>query len=260
MHRGMIALGLAGWLYLASSAMADISYSYVTDASNYNVQAGGTVTAIVYLQEALTGGSTSLINLDGGLYNAAVNLGTASGSSTYSSVTGSAINTTDFSNNLGNSAPPPSGSLGHLLDQAYTPTSPTGAFASGPSMTVVNGSTTNLLYQLGTFTFTAGSTAGVDTYQLNPYSTNGGFTTTYGAGPSGGIGYDLDFTNGVGGTGALNQVYTGTFDNSPTSFTVTVQAATGVPEPGSLVLCGLFASGMVGGYIRRRRLAKANAA
>ncbi|MDB5354081.1 MAG: hypothetical protein JWN24_534 [Phycisphaerales bacterium] len=48
-------------------AHAGISYSYVSDKTNYVGLPGGTVTVELYLKETLTGGSTSFLASDGGV-------------------------------------------------------------------------------------------------------------------------------------------------------------------------------------------------
>jgi len=92
------------------------------------------------------------------------------------------------------------------------------------SIVYPNGSTPNQIL-LGTFTFTPLST-GTFTIAANNISTG--------------------FSNNVTGTGNdLTSLITG-----GETATITVNA---VPEPGSLILGGLFAAGVAGGYVRRRR-------
>ncbi len=248
MRRFMIMLALICGLIPAGAASAGISYSYVTGTSsavqsNFSATPGGpALTVDVYLQEVLTGGSTSLIHADGGLYNAAVKQSTFSG--TTATITAAALNTANFNPNLGNT------NGNNILDQ--TNLSP--AFASGPSFSVVNGNTTNNLYLLGTLTVAPGTSTGATQFNLTAYNgAGGGDTTTYGN-PGPGY-YDLDISNGSQGNPSAT--YTGAFANSPTSFTVTVAA---VPEPGSMILTGLAGLFVgLGIWLRRRREVAATA-
>jgi hypothetical protein len=78
MRLKVIALLVVG--LLAGSARANVIYSYTTDSSRYQVAAPGTLVNVpIYLTETLTGGSTSLINNDGGLFGAGVGVNNTGG-------------------------------------------------------------------------------------------------------------------------------------------------------------------------------------
>jgi hypothetical protein len=96
--------------------------------------------------------------------------------------------------------------------------------AGNNSIVYPNASTPNEIL-LGTFTFTPVSTGTltITANNINPF-----------------------FSNDVTGTGQdLTSLITG-------GQTATINV-TAVPEPGSLILGGMFAAGLVGGYVRRRR-------
>ena len=244
MRRMLVVLAVVGWA--CSPARADISYSYVTDQSTYNLTVGQAVTVSVYLQETVTNGSSSLINLDGGLYAAAMKASLSGSSSQLATISAVAYNANFASGSSGNTT----NSSATQAVIANFSNGTNAAFASGPSLTEGN----NLLYLLGTFTLTAGSTAGTSTYNLGELTTQGGNTVTFGSGPGNGVGYDLDFSNNSGsvisGDGQQPQSYYGT-QADPTSFTVNVAA---VPEPSSVILTGLAVSAIgIGAWRRRRR-------
>src|SRR5689334_8587780 len=73
---GVVVLGVAvlvGWAYLAAPLRAAVRYQYITDQPNYTASGpGATVTVSLYLQEVLTGGSTSLIVANHGMGGAGV--------------------------------------------------------------------------------------------------------------------------------------------------------------------------------------------
>jgi hypothetical protein len=253
----LCALALLAGLPL--QARADISYVYVTDQSNYNVAAGASVTVNVFLQEILTGTSTSLIAQDGGMLSAAAAVALKSGTSatiTTASANAATGNPTGSTNN------PSSvwGTTSFAFAVAHTATNANFGVNSNGSL----GTATNInpdasgKILIGNLVITASSTAtGVTTYNL--VQNTGGFGNTITAGASAASqaaqsAYDLDSTNNAS-TGAPTGTYFGTTDTSNPnfglqSFTITVAA---VPEPSSMVLCGMLAvGGMVTVYRRRR--------
>jgi hypothetical protein len=228
-------------------------YSYVTDATSYSGAAGSTVTINVYLSEQLTGQSTSLIAQQHGLFSAgaAINVKSATG--------GSAAQVVNSGFTF-NGATEPNGFTGPTI-AVYNQGSGAAAnnleFLEAISTTAANNgqgmtANTNGLYFLGSQKITVGS--GITTYTLTSLfndTINGsnsqlgqenGNTVTV-PGPLNG-GFDLDVTR------TTAPVYTGA--NAAAAYTFTVGPAT-VPEPGSLALSALGASGLVVGAWRRWR-------
>ncbi|MDB5173166.1 MAG: hypothetical protein JWM97_3314 [Phycisphaerales bacterium] len=215
-------------------ANAAIVYSYVTDQTNYDVAQNTPVVVKLYLKETLSGGSTSLITSDGGMFAVGAEVQHASSAvAAPSKITGQATNTSDFGG-------PTSNSIDASTDTAFfaiaigTPPAPnvqlgnTGGGASPNTLA-------NEIY-IGTVTITAGG-PGVNNYSIianSPAGGPGGNTLTK-------TGYDLDLgqdpnTDPVPGVvGAANSI---------TPFTVTV-----TPEPASL---GLLACGGLLALRRRR--------
>ena len=245
-----------------SSARADVSFQYVTDATSYTTTAGSNVSVNVYLQETDTNGSSSILAAQGGLlsYGFYVAGGTTAGQS----VINTSLNATASTNGAFTSASPFTqfGSNVNFNTSSYYAAGgsglPTNAldYSNANNTFTTNGQVTANGYQvlLGTLNITAGTaTTFTLTSMNNPNFLdpgNGGTSqsdNTYTLPISNPLDVDSD---GSGYSGANDFTYT---------FTVG-PAVSGVPEPGSMILCGLFASGMVGGYIRRRRLAKAEAA
>jgi hypothetical protein len=248
----LLVLGI--WACVAGIANANpgtATYAYVTDfgTSAYFANFNQTVTVNVYLQETLTGGAASVINGDGGLYNAAVKLATPSQSPPFvANATSAVTNNTQFNPNIGTAGVSGAGQTNKGYIYNLTDTQTTGAFASGPTVST-NGGNLNYYY-IGTFTFTTGVTNGTTTYNITPFSKTGSNTTTWGNSNSG-FGYDLDLASGTatnltpGGT----QAYAGTTNSAPWVFTITVAA---VPEPTSMLLCGMAVCGMGFGAWRKR--------
>jgi hypothetical protein len=251
---------LAG--YLASPARASISYNYVTDSTSNTAAANGTVTVNLYLQETLTGGSTSLINSppssNVGLFGGAVAVNVVSGPGTISSVT---LNTAPIaSGGFGTGYPgnqtfiASNGSTAAILVAIALGT------AQGPTVTqTTNGSTVIGTILLGTATISnVTASTQLSLTSLNNAPSNNSLANAQGEGntvTNGNNGYDLDSTNN-GFNGGPPPYYTGANDNSY-GFTVTPQSSS-TPEPSSMALCGLALSGMGFGAWRRRK-AKLNA-
>jgi hypothetical protein len=251
--KALILLTLC-WAGLASTARADITYQYVTDTTAYAVNPGATVNVNVYLQETVTGTSSSLIAAETGLFSAGFYL-TQSGQvpTNPTIITAMTPNTqgqpAGFSGGVAN-APKFTGSQGALtegLPVTYTGPGPSGSTQGG---SVANGITRVFL---GTVTLTAGdpgttTTFSVESYKFAPTSIGGnganGNTLTNGTG------FDLDQTNN--GTANGPPVYVGANNfNGTTAYTFLVASA---PEPGSMILAFLAASGMgLGGAWRHWR-------
>jgi hypothetical protein len=261
MRRFLFALALSVAFLLPLGARADVSYSYVTDQTVYNEAPGTIFTVSLYLQETLTNNSNSIIAGDGGLASAAASITRAAGENgsafylpggNYQSTT---VNTAGFG----------TGSFRFGADSgaqtaSYAQFGVTTANGVGSTSSINPVPDANGRILIGTVQITA--TSGTTLFNIGTYPSSGN-TVTAGLGPltadQGGFGFiDLDSTNNAAGlSDPVSYTGASAFNDS---FTVVVQSA-GVPEPGSMILCGLFATGMVGGYIRRRRMAaKAEAA
>jgi hypothetical protein len=213
----------------------------------YFAAPGQTVTVQIYLQETLNG-NASIINGDGGLYNAAVKVAPVAAQSNYvANATSATTNNTNFSPNAGSANAFGTGANTSAYVYNLTYNSP--AFSTGPTSSAggVN------LYLLGTVTLTVGNTplpTGTATvYNLGEYSKTGQNTNTYGTSNSG-AGYDLD-NNGTTTGFSPNVSWTGSqafFGMVSQQFQIIV-----TPEPSSMFLCGLATVGMGFGAWRRRK-------
>jgi hypothetical protein len=245
---------------LVGSVRADITYTYVTDASNYTAAAGGSVTVNVYLDESITGGSQALIGPGGsekGLFAAGIGANLVSGGATISGASSNSNSATaTYSGNPKDTSGPGFGSA----NQNQTNTSSDGTNsavlneiqfgATAPKAYNVSssgGTTVNQVY-LGSFTINAG-TSGTSTFSITSFNNSPNslalqFGDSTQTSPNGDI---LD-QDGQDPTTGVN--FFGTED-TPTTFTVTVAA---VPEPNGLLLSGLivpFAG--LGVWLRMRR-------
>ena len=249
MRRFLFLIALALAVSAPATARASITYQYVSDQTSYNVNVGSTITVNLYIQETLTGGSTSLIVQDGGMFAAAIGVNRSTGTA--------AANITAIKENTG--APWTSGSFAFGADNFTAGTAQLGVQSPGFLGTASNinpDSTGKIL--IGTLTIT-GAAAGTNTFNLTQYNTGGGNTVTAGAlNPTSGSAFDLDFTNNQSpATGGVPAgTYSGANDN-PFSFTVVVAA---VPEPSSMMLCGLAVVGGAYSVYRRRKAQAASAA
>lgn len=215
-------VGLAGIAALAGPARAATVYNYVTDSANYSAPAGASVPVKIYLQETLTGASTSLMVGDRGLFNAgavvtyAASAG-AKGSGSPAVLSAVALDGAEFRGPASQFFAP-NGSSMNFQEAADSFGSSGPAGAPGGS---------GRLQFLGTLTITAGSL---------------GNTTSFSLGERGGVGNTITFTNGFdldddgSGTAADGTTYTWTgADGSLTPFSVTA-----VPEPGGLAPLALL--------------------
>jgi len=221
-----LAAAAVGVLALAGQANAAVSYSYTTDQSTYNADAGQAVSVKLYLLETLSGGDSSVIVAHQGVAGAGIQVARSAGGlpGDPSKITGVARNTTDFP--TVDAVPPAVSDTNVKWFEGVGASDATGKMP---------GATTNPLPNalfLGTVTVTAG-TLGTTTFNLLPFDAGGGNTLTN-------DGLDLDFNS-------ANPAYSGASSN-PTSFSVTV-----VPEP---AMAGILAMvGAAGTLIRRRRQA-----
>jgi hypothetical protein len=234
----MVLLGLAGWLALDAPAQASISYQYVTDQATYNATPGQTVTVNLYLQEVLTGGSTSLINSDGGLYGAGVGIQFSKSTTSRSSVP------TDIQTNLSPIGPGGGfGTGGGILNQTdLSMSNHNAALVEAVGATASQGPTVdaNGRILLGTATIVAGSLNTTSTFTITSFANSDNkLAKLLGEGHTLSLNnqFDLDSDNNAPNGGAA---YQGANDVT-LSFSVHVI----VPEPGSLAL-GFAAAGACG--------------
>ena len=240
-HKAILGGAVALGFFAQSNADASIIYSYVTSTPTYTVAPGGSVTVPIYLQEMLSGGSSSLISADGGLFSGGFSVtraGTLPASpATLTTIAGSvSANGSNFAGGSFTQDPNNQSTTFVAGDNLASFTA-----TSGP---IPNGSA---LIELGTVTIQAGA-AGTTDFTLANYtypSQGGGYTTTFGNGPGAAtLGFDLDVSH----TGA--NAYTGA-TAAPETFAVSVQS---VPEPG--VPAALFGLGGVGLLFRRARVVR----
>jgi hypothetical protein len=249
---GLIALGVCA--ILTSPGRGDITYQYVTDQTNYNAVAGASVTVQLFLRETLTGGSTSLINEEGGMFAGSVGLqqtGTVPANPTIIS----SISTNTNPIGVGGGFGPDGIGLNQTnlssdgSNAALIQTVDIFSFLSGQGPTPdANGK-----ILLGTMTLTAGAAGTTTTFSVTSL-VNSSSSNPLSGPPDGGEGntisitnlWDLDSDNN--GTQNGPPVYFGANDISNT-FTVVVA----VPEPSSLLLGGLAACGAAYGAYRRRK-------
>jgi hypothetical protein len=228
---------------LSGSARASVSYTYeyVTDQSTYSGAVGSTVTVSVLLQEtAATGVNSSLINSENGMFSGAFYAVQSNSPSNPATITGVNKNSAfdGFLNSQFNATQARLAETENIQD-----TSGVGGKQNGNITTVT----------IGTISIAVGAsdtTYTVESYKFAPKTFGGsgvdGNTLTFNNG------YDLDVVNG---TAAGGITYTGAdFFNGSTAFSFTVTSAT--PEPSSLVLGAVAASGLALGAWRRWRNAR----
>lgn len=222
-------VGTLAGLGVVNEAQAARMYSYVTDSASYNATPNQATAVKFYLQELLTGGDTSLINSENGVFGVGLKVVRSGGGPTTPSILGTlAPNNADF----GGPGSKNEGAATLAFSIAIAPTATSGV---RPGNTAGGTETTpaNRIF-LGTVQMTAGSGPGTTSFSLQPFDNLGGNTLTNTNG------YDLDFSS-------TNPAFTGASAN-PTSFSVNV-----VPEPAGLGLVGVAC---VAGLLRRRRSAR----
>jgi hypothetical protein len=256
---------------MVSPALAQnpsVTYQYTSDATSY---ASGSVVS-VYLTETLYGGAKSIIGPGGQEYgvvtdNVSINYTGASGAV---SITAATLNNQAFtagfggpsggSNAGGTYISSGSGAVGTIYDSVPAGSSPTtGALAVQVSNTGV-GESQVVVNQLLLGTFTITNTSGANAvFQItdgtNDGSTgydeqlNAGSTTTTENALQ--LDQDGDTVASTGNDAGATLSWNGTEDIANT-FTV-LTASAGVPEPSSMLLCGLAISGVGVRAWRRRR-------
>lgn len=248
-------VALFALVFAATSAEASVSYTYVGQVQG-PVAANSNVTVNLYLQETVTGSSSSLIASEQGLYGAAVAVAPTSGSG--STITSVALNNkaepTGFTGTSASGVT--SAGVGYLSESqstTYNGTAGPSGTTTGGSVTTQGGTTTTLVY-LGSVTIAVGAAGTSTTFAVE--SLHDSPSGTPGSGFDGNTltatnFYDLDVTNNKDGGGGAT--YTGA-DGNGTTFTISPAA---VPEPSSMLLCGLGAAGM--GYFGYRRRSKVQA-
>jgi len=247
MRKVLFALACWATVGLASSR-ADVTYRYVTDAANYTGAVGATIPISIFLQETVTGASKSIIFTDGGLFGAGVMVNSPGGAIVGTAgdfkITGNqAFSPAGFGNSTGTAGAtaldqtPFTATKSGLIINADIP----GTTAPGPKVAAPGTAGVNQIL-LGTLNVKV--LAAPTTLTVTPY---GGASNTITQ-----TGTDLDF-----GTQALNG-YTGAAVNPLGNFAFTVGAV--IPEPSSMALCGLVASGMSYFGYRRRKTTVAESA
>jgi len=246
-----------------------VTFEYTSDQSAYSASIGSTVTVNLYLTEILTGGAHSIIGPNGyeyGLTGAALSVNQVSATVG----TGSTIATASNNTNAYNAATPGFGTNntnstiivaynGNSGGAAGIATSVIGGgnpanVPAGTQVSSIGGVVTNSVL-VGTITITVA--AGTTKYQVTSPDTS----------PAGSTDQTGDQTNTSASTFLLDQdgsgtVQQGAFKGTNVSwigtedpiwtFTVTPSVA-GVPEPSSMLLCGVAISGLGVRAWRRRR-------
>jgi hypothetical protein len=272
----MMALLVAASFVAASltgSARADITYTYTTDIASggtgattngsYAAASDGTLTVNLYLNETITGGSQTIIGPNGqekGLFSAGIGINVVgSGSGTITTValnsnpasnTGTGPNSAGFGNGSNNNSATnvSSDKTNAAILDVTTSTSTTKG--TPPNATLISNSGGKQIYQIFLGTVTVSNATGSTQFAVTSFNNspntsdfvviNGDSTLTS---PTGYV-LDLD------GQTSNNTNFFGTEDTT-TTFTVAA-----VPEPSSMMLCGLVVCG--GAYVAwRRRKAEA---
>lgn len=190
--------------FVASHAHADVLYSVVTDQTAYDVAGDGTVSVDVYFQETLTGGSSSELVAQNGLFSFDVAVDVTSAPSDPAAVTASTVNA-DF-NGVVNNVPP----MIVIADRDLLE-------FDGVQATMVDATTYRVL--LATFTIEGGSVLGeMTTFSVIDYEN----TLTPGADEN------TFYWDDITASTPLDAAIGGG------SFTVTV-----IPEPASMVMLGV---------------------
>jgi hypothetical protein len=219
----------------AATARAAVSYSYVADQPTYSYEVGSSTTVRLYLLETLTGGSTSLIQQDGGLTGGAMRVLRVPGPPDQANLGTFTYNAVDFS------GPSDTPGIQTASQIAFRETGPLQGAQVMPGNS--GGNAANAMpgaIYLGSVTI-SGGTPGLNTFSLSRYDPN----TANGSGDTitSTHSYDLDVLS------SANPAYTGTA-SSPTSFTVNVVPGPGIPEPGTGAAAGVA---IAMALLRRRR-------
>jgi len=243
-----VLLSLACWISVGlASTQASVDYRYIADQTSYAGNVGSLVTVNLYLQETVTGASTSLIFKEGGLFGAAtvvtrINTGNAT-------IFGSSLVSNDFKI-LPNTAPSPNGfgPTPTIVSQAPATNSQSGLIvnadvpgngADGPKFSSGGPGVRTVL--LGTLNITVGSKT--TTFAVSDYGPTNATVTQ--------LGTDLDATSlGLPGQ---PPAHFGASDPINVGGLFFFRVVNAIPEPTSMALCGLLACGMsYAGYRRRK--------
>jgi hypothetical protein len=230
-------------LAAVAQGRASVTYSYVTDATNYTANPGATVTINIYLNETLTGSSSSFIQQQNGLFSAGAAFDVRSPAAGDAQVAGG------FTFNTATEPKGFSGPTKAYYNQGTGSAANNVEFLEAVGNSASQGMSVNTggLYFLGSQTVTVGTgttkfaLTSLDNDTINNSNSilgqSDGNTLTF---PPPNPGFDLDST-------AHPSLYTGA-DLAPTYF-FTVSS----PEPGSLVLGSMAASALALGAWRRWR-------
>jgi hypothetical protein len=254
MKRGMFCLALGLGLMVAGSVRADIAYQYVTSQNLYVGSVGQSVTINVYLQETVSGGSSLIANNGGlgafGIYvNSITNSGVGNSAvinnpsslavfSPYGSggaTSGNSFNTSQqFSDNKDDLGSLPSNSFDFGAYPTTNAKPATKNTTTGAALNNGSGAATNEVF-VGSFSVSL-TKLGLTTFSLTDIEALNGITDDAYAGATatfGGGGLDLSDSGLVVGQNIIG--------SADKTITFNVNA---IPEPTSLMLCGLAFCGM----------------
>jgi hypothetical protein len=255
-----VGIAVAAMLSTVSGTRADVIYSYATDVTN-TADASGAATINLYLVETLNtnnnnGKISPSVIPSTGMFGGGVALNVVGGPGTVSSV-------------AGNTNPVSAGGFGTGYSGDANNVNKTGTqgaiiigvnfLTTGPTLSNVSSSSTQTVNQLllGTATFTgvtANTTIAITSFNNAPAGSfgnnNGNGNTVTQSDPTFGP-IDLDITNNTP-NGGPPPIYTGADDTSGQNNLFTIQAAA-VPEPSSMLLCGMLLVGGAYGAYRRRK-------
>jgi hypothetical protein len=220
--RLLYILTLATLALTADSVRAD--YQFTFDSTNYTVGVGQTVNINLYLTQ--TGSTTGLSST--GLQSGGVQLN---------------YNTTY----VGNSLITPN-------NNTYSGSAPIGFDPANNTAIIGNGSNGLAIGQSALVVGQLGSESPVKAGSGSPNTSNSILLGTFQfTGVS--AGSSLTLTSAAFPGSDVNVLADGTVIDSLIANSSAVITVTAVPEPGTMILGGLLASGIAGGYLRRRRLA-----
>jgi hypothetical protein len=223
-----LAFGISA--FSTRSASADITYQYVTDASDYQVIAGQSVVVPLYLQETVTGADTSLLAAEDGLFGAGLTVSRVTEPSSPAFFDALDLNPSfDFGTPVNSTSPgtfTPADNSASLNEAVAEP--------DGVQAVDLGGGISRVF--LGSVTIQAGNVLQQATaFSVGPNGDTGGNTLTFTNF------YDLDITSG-------SPAFTGALASPAFTFTVTA-----VPEPASLSLLSVAAVAMLGRPARRSK-------
>jgi len=239
---------LVAAISIPGNVNAGIVYQYVTDAVSYAPKFGENAVVVnLYLQETVSGGSSSIIGpgTAAGLSSVIIGVNrTNGGSSTISNAAGNASFSNSFTSvqvvnggaNAGFAMFAPNGS-GNGVHASIAVAAGVNRVLIGSLTIAVNGASPTS-FEVVSGNFAASGTAAAD---------NGDGTLTI----PGGLDLDASFY-----PTAVNPLYNGTSFLPVSEFTV--NDTTAVPEPGAFALCGLALASYVAKVVRKQHSRRTN--